>query len=68
MNKVVNVTVVEEEVIVAVVAVEVVDVVLMVSYGMYHDYERIMQLKKNYIFAEIMNLFAIAALMTYADT
>jgi len=42
MNKVVNVTVVEEEVIVAVVAVEVVDVVLMVSYGMYHDYERIM--------------------------
>ena len=35
------VTVVEEEVIVAAVAVEVVDVVLMVSYGMYHDYERI---------------------------
>ena len=68
MNKVVNVTVVEEEVIVAVVAVEVVDVVLMVSYGMYHDYERIIQLKKYYIFAEIMNLFAIAALMTYADT
>ena len=68
MNKVVNVTVVEEEVIVAVVAVEVVDVVLMVSYGMYHDYERIVQQKKNYIFAEIMNLFAIAALMTYADT
>ena len=68
MNKVVNVTEVEEEVIVAVVAVEVVDVVLMVCYGMYHDYERIVQQKKNYIFAEIMNLFAIAALMTYADT
>jgi len=30
-----------EEVIAAAVAVEVVDVVLMVSYGMYHDYERI---------------------------
>jgi len=38
MNKVVIVTEVKEEVIVAVVAI---DAVLMVSYGMYHDYERI---------------------------